>query len=289
MTNNTQITINPEVSIINATPMVSSLNIAEVFNKEHRNVVRSICNLQNDLDTVAGGNDTALNFELSEYRDASGKANISYNLNRDAFSLLVMGFTGKRALEWKLKYIAAFNAMERELTSPAQFAPVAPQPALKAPRARVVTKYVEASPYTPLEQATFDELIKLDACSLTKEIMFERKRYLETMEFVKKQQAEIPALLEHMQGLANGENIFESVKKTNFKVFLEINQITRDIENIIANNDFHDLAMVCKTRINNSIVKIIRLLNMPAVANTFERNFYEQAVGYGLISDCEAA
>jgi Rha family phage regulatory protein len=127
MTNNTQITINPEVSIINATPMVSSLNIAATFSKQHKNVVQAICNLSNDLETVSGGADTGLIFQPSEYKDASGKANIQYQMNRDAFSLLVMGFTGKRALEWKLKYIAAFNAMERELTSPATHVAKAPK------------------------------------------------------------------------------------------------------------------------------------------------------------------
>lgn len=38
-----------------------------------------------------------------------------YIMNRDGFSLLAMGFTGKKALEWKLKYINAFNEMERQL------------------------------------------------------------------------------------------------------------------------------------------------------------------------------
>lgn len=51
-------------------------------------------------------------FMLETYRDASGKQNKEYLLTRDGFSLLVMGFTGEKALAWKLKYIRAFNAME---------------------------------------------------------------------------------------------------------------------------------------------------------------------------------
>lgn len=47
-----------------------------------------------------------------------GKQYPMYLMNRDGFSLLVMGFTGKAALEWKLKYIAAFNAMEKKLSAP---------------------------------------------------------------------------------------------------------------------------------------------------------------------------
>ena len=49
------------------------------------------------------------------YKDASGKSNKEYLMNRDGFSLLVMGFTGTKALEWKLKYINAFNEMEATL------------------------------------------------------------------------------------------------------------------------------------------------------------------------------
>jgi phage regulator Rha-like protein len=51
-------------------------------------------------------------FKKSFYKDASGKRNPKYLMNRDGFSLLVMGFTGKNALEWKIKYIEAFNSME---------------------------------------------------------------------------------------------------------------------------------------------------------------------------------
>lgn len=54
-------------------------------------------------------------FILDEYRDPSGKLNRQYLLTRDGFTLLVMGFTGQKALQWKLKYIQAFNAMEEAL------------------------------------------------------------------------------------------------------------------------------------------------------------------------------
>ena len=54
-------------------------------------------------------------FIESKYKDASGKQNKCYLMTRDGFSLLVMGFTGQKALEWKLKYIEAFNYMEESL------------------------------------------------------------------------------------------------------------------------------------------------------------------------------
>lgn len=49
---------------------------------------------------------------LSEYVDSKGETRNEYLLTRDGFSLVVMGFTGTKALEWKLKYIDAFNKME---------------------------------------------------------------------------------------------------------------------------------------------------------------------------------
>ena len=54
-------------------------------------------------------------FHLTEYTTSQNKKLPMYLMNRDGFSFLVMGFTGKKADEWKLKYIAAFNAMEKQL------------------------------------------------------------------------------------------------------------------------------------------------------------------------------
>lgn len=91
---------------------VSSREIAENFGKEHRNVTRGIEALKEDV----------LNFEQmfieSTYKDAYGRDQKEYLCTRDGFVLAVMGFTGKRALEWKLKYIEAFNKMEEALKNP---------------------------------------------------------------------------------------------------------------------------------------------------------------------------
>lgn len=92
-------------------PVASSRDIAEHFGKEHRNVLRDIDDLKKDV----------LNFEQmflsTEIPDNYGRPQRAYLMNRDGFTLLAMGFTGKAALEWKLKYIEAFNAMESELRS----------------------------------------------------------------------------------------------------------------------------------------------------------------------------
>lgn len=92
-------------------PVVSSRQVAEDFGKEHRNVLR-------DIDAMKD----VLNFEQMFYEtqepDSYGRRQRTYLMNRDGFTLLAMGFTGSNALEWKLKYIDAFNKMETELNSP---------------------------------------------------------------------------------------------------------------------------------------------------------------------------
>lgn len=99
----------PVVSIVNNHPVTTSLNVAEVFGKEHYNVMRDI----KSLDVPQEFN--ALNFEGITYRDARGRIQSAYNMTRDGFTILVMGFTGKKAMQFKLAYIDAFNAMEAKL------------------------------------------------------------------------------------------------------------------------------------------------------------------------------
>ena len=97
------------LSTRNGEPVVSSRQIAESFGKEHKNVMQSIENISAENSAV-----TQMFFKTT-YTAGTGKQYPLYLMNRDGFSLLVMGFTGKAALEWKLKYIAAFNAMEKQL------------------------------------------------------------------------------------------------------------------------------------------------------------------------------
>lgn len=102
--------MNEIVTIQHRKAVTTSLKVAEVFGKRHNSVLRSIENLLLDLPEGA-----QRNFALSEYPDSTGRTLPMYQMNRDGFTLLAMGFTGKAALEFKLKYIAAFNAMENAL------------------------------------------------------------------------------------------------------------------------------------------------------------------------------
>ncbi|NIZ47790.1 Rha family transcriptional regulator (plasmid) [Entomospira nematocerorum] len=90
--------------------LTSSRNVAEVFGKEHKNVLRDIEELLPNLDNEF----RSLNFELSEYTSGEGnfqKVYREYLLTKDGFTLLAMGFTGKRALQFKVAYIQAFNQL----------------------------------------------------------------------------------------------------------------------------------------------------------------------------------
>ena len=89
--------------------VVSSRDIADDFEKEHKNVMQSIQNLMAENSAVK-----TMFFE-STYTTERGREYPEYLMTRDGFSLLVMGFTGQKALDWKLKYIRAFNEMEKEL------------------------------------------------------------------------------------------------------------------------------------------------------------------------------
>lgn len=102
--------MNELVQVIRNEAVCSSLDIAEHFEKRHADVLESIEKLNSTENAVQSF------FFKTTYKDASGKKNTEYSMNRDGFMLLVMGFNGKRALRWKLQYMNAFNEMEKILT-----------------------------------------------------------------------------------------------------------------------------------------------------------------------------
>ncbi len=93
--------------------VVSSRSVAEDFEKRHDHIVRDIEELIDKLEPPQNWGD--LFIETTYQHEQNKQWYKEYLLTRDGFSLLVMGFTGQKALEWKLKYINAFNEMEKEL------------------------------------------------------------------------------------------------------------------------------------------------------------------------------
>lgn len=110
------------VCMRNEIAVCDSLQVAEKFGKRHNNVIRDILNLLESTEGVSSKLSRPM-FIKSSYTHPQNKQRYPrYYMTRDGFSLLVMGFTGQKALEWKLQYINAFNRMEniiREKQSPA--------------------------------------------------------------------------------------------------------------------------------------------------------------------------
>ncbi|HAN2493731.1 TPA: Rha family transcriptional regulator, partial [Escherichia coli] len=81
--------------------------------KRHDDVLKKIRTLE------CSASFTARNFSVSDYTDCTGRKLPCYQITRDGFAFLAMGFTGKRAAQFKEAYINAFNQMEKQLSKPA--------------------------------------------------------------------------------------------------------------------------------------------------------------------------
>ncbi|EHG2955108.1 peptidase [Salmonella enterica subsp. diarizonae serovar 53:r:z35] len=102
----------PKINVINGQAVTSSLAIANYFTKRHDDVLKKIRALECSPEF------SARNFAGAEYTDDQGKLRPCYNITRDGFAFLAMGFTGKRAAQFKEAYINAFNQMEKQLSTP---------------------------------------------------------------------------------------------------------------------------------------------------------------------------
>ncbi|WP_025194023.1 Rha family transcriptional regulator, partial [Enterococcus faecalis] len=93
--------------------VTSSLQVAETFSKNHQHVLRDLDNLKEGVQ-----NWTDLFYEDTYIHPQNKQSYRQVIMNRDGFTLLAMGFTGQKALQFKLKYIEAFNQMEKEIQQP---------------------------------------------------------------------------------------------------------------------------------------------------------------------------
>lgn len=95
---------------------VDSLFVASTFERKHKNVLRDIARITSSTSGLSASF-TELNFEPSVYKDVTGRKLPRYLLTRDGFSMLVMGYTGPKAMHFKELYIQRFNEMEQCIRS----------------------------------------------------------------------------------------------------------------------------------------------------------------------------
>ena len=132
----------PMITERDGIPVTTSRAVAEQFGKNHKEVLRAIENTITQLkETDEGKAFNERNFAPISLRDAMNREKPAYLLTRDGFTLLAMGFTGSKAVQFKVAYINAFNRMERLIRGGGVSSPA---PALKS-----IERRLEA-----LEQAT---------------------------------------------------------------------------------------------------------------------------------------
>lgn len=132
----------PMITERDGIPVTTSRAVAEQFGKNHKEVLRAIENTITQLkETEEGRAFNERNFAPISLRDAMNREKPAYLLTRDGFTLLAMGFTGAKAVQFKVAYINAFNRMERLIRGGGVSAP--------APALQSIERRLEA-----LEQAT---------------------------------------------------------------------------------------------------------------------------------------
>lgn len=136
----------PQVTVENGRAVTTSVAVAEYFGKRHDNVIQKI----KLLDCSSEFN--ALNFKDVTYTDAKGEKRPAYQITKNGFVFLVMGFTGKKAAAFKEAYIAEFDRMENELL-------LSSGCLIKGDSRTVVVHFDEAGNVTSTERVSDDAVV----------------------------------------------------------------------------------------------------------------------------------
>jgi len=187
--------VNQIVIIQNRQAVTTSLQVAESFEKEHKNVLQSIENISKEIDVLKF---QQMFFEGNE-PDSYGRKRKTYYMKRDGFTLLAMGFTGKKAFDFKLKFIDAFNAMEQQLL---------PQPLTEK-------EQLKASMRLTLETSEEVESLKIEVTEVKQSI----QSLVDTMRIDGNQEAQINKRAREVIVTALGGKDSKAYKKISRQVF----------------------------------------------------------------------
>ena len=136
----------PTLAVVDGISTTTSLDVARHFGRPHKDVLRRIRALLEELDPEHQRNFSPMFIQVDIGQGAT-RQDPAYRITRDGFTLLAMGFTGKRALQWKLAYLDAFNRMEAQLAEQAHALPGID------PRALMLAGQSSAVPLTRAQQA----------------------------------------------------------------------------------------------------------------------------------------
>lgn len=208
-----------EVKKINKTEMtvVTSLDVAETFEKNHRDVMESIRGIERSISTA----EFSALFHLDSYKASNGKINPMYLMTRDGFTLLVMGYTGEKAMKFKLAYIKQFNAMESQLIGKRierEKGIAVRQSLTKALQQSTENERMHGHAYSNYTNCIYKVLFGKNAKQLQEEFGIEKREKLRDQFTAEELQA-----IQHMESLVSGlvgcgwgyEQIKEFIQKNN--------------------------------------------------------------------------
>ena len=225
----------PALSIVNGHPTTLSTQVAEYFGKLHKDVLKATRNLIESAPELNGRN-----FAPVEIKDAKGELRPAYRMDRKGFVLLSMGFTGEKALKFKIAYIDAFDRMEEELRNSTAdklkaVIPLTPRQQYKIQRAvaerakgshvhfntiyKAIKIYFKVAKYDQIPASRFDECINFIQ---TVDLRIPEVLSDQPVEFPKPQLPSCP----HCELVVRGNLQQVSVK--------EIQQLTIDARNALA-------------------------------------------------------
>lgn len=213
------------LSTQNGEPVASSREIAKRFGKNHRDVLRAIEDILEGVRKIAQtpteeglskNGDTPMFFKSEYTHPQNHQKYPMYLMNRDGFSLLAMGFTGKEAVQWKLKYIEAFNAMEQQLAEQHKC-----RQTLQDARIRAALQSVsEAQKSLALARENHDNFVELRNATknLLADVRAQHARNCDnerrSAQIERDWQAKLDARLSHLQIIAFGLPGFDEVMQT---------------------------------------------------------------------------